>query len=344
MTTTTNTTTEDLTTTRTMRAVAQDRYGDVDVLAVQHLPIPEPGAGKVLVRVRAAGVDRGVWHLMTGKPALIRVLGFGFRRPKQPVRGGDLAGTVVAVGEGVDRFTPGDEVFGVADGSFAEYAVADADKLAAAPAELSPAESAVLAVSGITALYAVEDVTDVQAGQRVLVLGGSGGVGSYVVQLAAARGAHVTAVASAAKAEFVRGLGAERAVDYRAQDITASGESFDVIIDIGGNTPLRRLRRVLAPTGTLVIVGGEDGGWLTGGLSRQIGASLLSNFTKQKLAFFISPEDSGSMARLAEHVAAGRVRPAVTATYALADAPQAIADLVAGRIAGKAAIEIGAAS
>ncbi len=345
MTTTTITTAEKTpTAARTMRAVAQDRYGTSDVLRHATIHVPAVGPKDVLVEVHAAGVDRGVWHLMTGKPALVRVLGFGFRRPSQPVRGIDVAGTVVAVGEGVDRFAPGDEVFGFTNGSYAEYAVADADKLAEAPAGLSPAESAVLAVSGVTALHAVEEITDVQAGHRVLVLGGSGGVGSYVVQLAAARGAHVTAVAGAAKADFVRGLGAERVVDYRTEDITASGEIFDVIIDIGGSTPVRRMRRILAPEGTLAIVGGEGGDWLTGGMGRQIGASLLSMFTKQKLAFFISPEDQASLARLAEHVEAGRVRPAVTRTYALAEAPQAIVDLVAGCIAGKAAIEIEAAS
>ncbi|GAA3632138.1 NAD(P)-dependent alcohol dehydrogenase [Microbacterium awajiense] len=327
-----------ITTTGTMRAVSQSRYGSADALDVTTREIPTPAAGQVLVRVRAAGVDRGVWHLMTGRPYLIRVLGFGFRRPKQPVRGSDVAGTVVAVGPDVDRFTVGDEVFGTADGSFAEYAVARADRLASAPQSVSAAEAAVLAVSGTTAQHAVEDVADVQPGQHVLVLGASGGVGSYAVQLAASRGATVTGVASGAKADHVRSMGAERVVDYRTTDIAASGELFDVIIDTGGNTPLRRLRRILSPEGTLAIVGGEDGGSLTGGIGRQLTAALLSNFTSQTLAFFITPEHFAPLERLAAHVEAGHVRAPLTRRYPLAAAPDAIDDLVGGRIAGKAAV------
>ncbi|QKJ21238.1 NAD(P)-dependent alcohol dehydrogenase [Microbacterium hominis] len=323
-----------------MRALAQHRYGSTDALAVESRPTPAPAAGQVLLRVRAAGVDRGVWHLMTGRPYLVRLLGFGLRRPAQPVRGADVAGTVVATGEGVARLSPGDEVFGIADGSFAEFALADADRLALAPDSLDAAEAAVLAVSGVTALTAVEEVADVQAGQRVLVLGGSGGVGSYAVQFAAARGAHVTAVASGAKAAFVRSLGAERVIDYQAEDVTASGEVFDAIIDTGGRTPLRRLRRILAPTGTLAIVGGEGGDPLTGGMLRQIGAAVLSLVTRQRLRFFIAPEHHAPMARVAALVAAGRVRPTLTRTYPLDRAAEAIDDLVAGRICGKAAVVI----
>lgn len=333
-------TTAGLAPTGTMHAVAQSRYGSTDALNLTTRDIPTPTAGQVLVRVHAAGVDRGVWHLMTGRPYLIRILGFGFRRPKQPVRGSDVAGTVVAVGPGVDRFAVGDEVFGTANGSFAEYALARADRLAHAPRGVDAAEAAVLAVSGTTAQHAVEDIADVQPGQRVLVLGAAGGVGSYVVQLAASRGAVVTGVASGIKADHVRAMGAVRTVDYRTTDITASGELFDVIIDTGGNTPLRRLRRILAPEGTLAIVGGEDGGSLTGGIGRQLAAAFLSNFTSQKLAFFITPEHFAPLERLAAHVEAGDVGAPLTRRYPLAGAPDAIDDLVGGRVAGKAAVVI----
>ncbi|MFV0461424.1 MAG: NAD(P)-dependent alcohol dehydrogenase [Actinomycetales bacterium] len=319
-----------------MLAVAQNRYGSTDALEVTTRPLPEPAPGQVLLRVHAAGVDRGVWHLMTGQPYLVRVLGFGLRRPRQPVRGNDVAGVVVAIGAGVDRLAVGDRVFGLADGSFAEYAVAEAEKLVPVPDGLT--QAGVLAASGIAALHAVEDVAHVRSGQRVLVLGASGGVGSYAVQFAVAHGAKVAAVASGAKADFVRGLGADHVHDYRSVDVTSLPETFDAIIDVGGRTPLRRLRRVLAPEGVLVIVGGEGGDALTGGLMRQISAPVLSLFSRQRLTFFIAPEHRDPLERIAAHVAAGRVQPALTHAYPLQDAARAIDDLVAGRIAGKSAI------
>ena len=325
---------------RTMRAIAQDRYGSSEVLGLTTRAVPTPAPGQVLVRVRAAGIDRGVWHLMTGRPYLIRILGFGFRRPQQPIAGSDVAGTVVAVGAGVTRFAVGDEVFGVTHGSFADYVVASENTLARAPRTMDAAEAAVLAVSGLTAQHAVEDVAHIRAGQRVLVLGASGGVGSYAVQFAVAHGAVVTGVASGTKADHVRDMGAAHVVDYRTTDITASGDLFDVIIDTGGNTPLRRLRRILAPEGTLVIVGGEDGGVLAGGMGRQITASILSRFSTQTLAFFIAPAKGELLERLAARVDAGDIRSPLTRRYPLADTPRAIDDLTAGRITGKAAIVV----
>ena len=250
------------TTSSTMRAVVQDGYGSVDVLRVGRLPLPEVGENDVLVRVHAAGLDRGTEHVLTGKPYAAR-LAFGLRRPKNPVPGRDVAGTVEAVGSAVTRFSPGDEVYGVAPGSFAEYAVGRPDKLAFKPASLSFEQAAVVPVSALTALQAVEAAA-VAPGQKVLVLGASGGVGSYAVQLAKAAGAEVTGVSSSAKVALVRSLGADHVLDYTRDDFADGSNRYDVILDIGGTPSLSRLRRALTPNGTAVFVGGENAGNLTG--------------------------------------------------------------------------------
>ncbi|GAA1059987.1 NAD(P)-dependent alcohol dehydrogenase [Agromyces bracchium] len=324
----------------TMTAVVQRAYGDVDVLDVDRIDVPSPAAGQVLLEVRAAGLDRGTWHLMTGLPYLTRLM-FGLRRPTQPVPGFDVAGVVVAVGEGADRFAVGDEVFGIADGSFAEYALAEASTLARKPQSVSFDEAAVVPVSGLTAHQAVHGSGRVAAGQRVLVIGASGGVGGYAVQLAAQAGAEVTGVASAEKAEHVRSLGAVRVIDYRATDVSRGTERYDLIVDINGRLPVRRLQRILTPTGTLVIVGGEGGGRLTGGLQRQLSAPLRSLFTRKRLTFFISSHEQDAIERLSDLLAAGELTATVGRTYPLADVRRAMGDLVAGRIAGKAVISIG---
>src|SRR5690349_10260362 len=242
----------------TMRAIVQHRYGTVpeEVLRLERITCPRPAAGEVLVKVLAAGVDRGTWHLMAGQPYLMR-LGFGFRGPRIRVPGLDVAGTVEATGPGVTRFAVGDEVFGIARGSFAEYAVAREAKLARKPAALTFAQAAALAVSGLTALQGLRDAGHIQAGQKVLVIGASGGVGSYAVQLAKVFGAEVTGVASTAKADLVRTIGADHVIDYHKQDFADGRQRYDLILDISGNTPLSRLRRALTPRGTLVIAGGE---------------------------------------------------------------------------------------
>ncbi|WP_400994996.1 NAD(P)-dependent alcohol dehydrogenase [Agromyces sp. GXQ0307] len=324
----------------TMTAVVQRAYGDVEVLDLDRIDVPRPAAGQVLLEVRAAGLDRGTWHLMTGLPYLTRLM-FGLRRPTQPVPGFDVAGVVVAVGEGVDRFAVGDEVFGIADGSFAEYAVAEASTLARKPRSVSFDEAAVVPVSGLTAHQAVHGSGRVAAGQRVLVIGASGGVGGYAVQLATRAGAEVTGVASAAKAEHVRSLGAVRVIDYRTTDVSRGSERYDLIVDINGRLPVRRLQRILTPTGTLVIVGGEGGGRLTGGLQRQLGAPLRSLFTRKRLTFFISSHEQDAIGRLADLLAEGDLTATVGRTYPLADVRGAMRDLVAGSIAGKAVIRVG---
>jgi len=323
----------------TMSAVVQRGYGTTDVLSVDRLDVPEPGEGQVLLRVGAAGVDRGVWHIMAGLPYIVRPM-FGMSTPRQPIPGLDVAGTVVALGSGTTDFTIGDEVFGTADGSFAEYAVADASALARIPSGVDMIAAAALPVSGLAALEAVRDHGAVAAGQKVLVLGASGGVGGYAVQIAAAAGAEVTGVASAAKADFVRSLGARRVIDYAVTDVTTSPDRYDVIIDINGRLPLGRLVRILTPEGTLVIVGGEDGGKLTGGIQRQFGARIRSAFTRRRLGFFISSESRAGLPELARLVSSGQLRSTVDVVRPLSAVREAIDDLSAGRIRGKAVLHV----
>jgi len=288
-----------------MTAVVQTAYGGSEVLGIGEVPVPTPGKREVLVRVAAAGLDRGVWHLMTGRPLLMRPF-VGLRRPRRRVPGLDLAGTVVAVGADVTDFAAGDEVFGAGRGSFAPYAVAPAGKLAPKPASLSFAQAAAVPVSGLAALQGLHDVGRVAAGQRVLITGASGGVGSFAVRIAAAAGAEVTGVCSAAKADLVRALGATRTIDYAAHDFADGRDRYDLILDLAGNTSLRRLRRVLTPRGTLVIAGGEGGGAITGGIGRQLRALLLSPFTRQRLTMLVSTETSTGLLRLTELIDAGR--------------------------------------
>jgi NADPH:quinone reductase-like Zn-dependent oxidoreductase len=325
------------TTTTTMRAIVQDRYGEQpDVLRIGQIARPEPAGNEVLVRVRAAGLDRGTWHLMTGKPYLLR-LAFGLRGPRNPVPGRDVAGTVEAVGPSVTKFSVGDKVYGVAPGSFAEYAVAHEDKLARKPANLSFEQAAVVPVSALTAQDAMT-TGRVEAGQHVLIIGASGGVGSYAVQLAKASGAEVTGVASTAKLDLVRALGADHVVDYTREDFAETGNRYDLIIDIAGNPTLSRLRRALTPTGTAVITGGEDGGSFSGGMNRQFRALALSLFVRQRLTFFINKERGSDLERLTALIEAGKVTPSLDRTYPLDQVPDAMRHLITGKVRGKIAI------
>ena len=319
----------------TMRAVVQDRYGSADVLRIDSVPVPVAGDNEVLIEVAAAGLDRGVWHLMTGLPYLIRLAGYGFLKPKNPILGMDVAGRVVAVGSSVKRFALGDEVMGIAAGSFAQYTVADQEKLAPKPPNLTFEDGAASTISGIAALQALTTVGRVESGQRVLVIGASGGVGSFAVQIAKHLGARVTGVASTAKLDLVTSLGADEVVDYRHTEIADIGGEFDLIIDVGGRTPLLQLRRVLATRGTLVIVGGEDGGRFTGGIGRNLRAVLLSLFVKQRMTFFISSESRTYIDPLVEMLAAKDVIPAIGQRSALVDTADAIRAVAAGQAAGK---------
>jgi NADPH:quinone reductase-like Zn-dependent oxidoreductase len=255
---------------RTMKAVVRDRYGSADVLELRDVEVPRPGEGEVLLVVRAAGLDRGAWHVMAGMPYLMRLAGFGVRKPKQAGLGSDVAGVVEEVGASVTGLRPGDAVFGTCGpasraASFAEYAVARPDRLARMPENLSFEQAAAVPVSAQTALQALRDRARVRAGQSVLIIGASGGVGTFAVQIAKAFGADVTGVCSMPKVELVSSLGADRVIDYTREDITDDGRRYDVVLDIGGNRPLGQLRRALASDGTLVFVGGEGGDRWTGG-------------------------------------------------------------------------------
>jgi len=323
-----------------MSAIVQDVYGDADVLRLERVARPAIGEGEVLVRVHAAGLDRGTWHLMTGRPYLMRIVGMGFRGPKDPVLGRDLAGTVEAVGDKVTGFAVGDEVYGVGRGSFAQYAVAAEGKLAHKPMSLSFEQAAVVPISAGTALQALTDQGRIESGQRVLIIGASGGVGSYAVQLAKALGAEVTGVASTAKLDLVRSLGADHVLDYTREDYADGTHRYDLVLDIAGNPGLSRLRRALTPTGTAVLVGGEDGGNLTGGMNRQLRALLLSPFAGQRLAWFIAKERASDLERLTDLIEAGQVRPSIDRTYPLDRVPEAMRHLEAGRVRGKVAITI----
>jgi len=324
----------------TMQAIVQDRYGTApqDVLRLARIATPGLAADEVLVRVQAAGVDRGTWHLMAGQPYLMRMLGFGLRGPKNPVPGLDVAGTVAAVGANVTRFRPGDEVFGIARGSFAEYAAAAEGKLASKPAGLSFQQAATVAVSGLAALQGLRDAGRIQAGQKVLIIGASGGVGSYAVQLAKVFGAEVTGVCGTAKADLVRSIGADHVIDYTQEDFADGRQRYDMILDIGGNSRLSRLRRALTPGGTLVIAGGEGAKWT--GVGRQLRALALSPLVRQRLTMYVSKHSQADLDMLRGLIEAGQVTPVLGGTYALAEAAQAIRHLQAGRARGKLAITI----
>src|SRR5215203_5931469 len=259
-----------------MKAIVGDTYGSPEVLELRDIDKPEIADDEVLVRVHAAGVDRGVWHIMSGLPYPIRLAGYGLRAPKNPVIGSDVAGVVEAVGKDVTRFQPGDEVFGIGKGSYTEYVCAREDKLAHKPANLTFEQAAVVAISGLTALQGLRDHGRVEPEQEVLVIGASGGVGTFAVQLAKVFGAHVTGVCSTTKVDMVRSIGADHVIDYTREDFAEGGQRYDLILDIGGNSSLSRLRRALASRGTLVLVGGEGGGRWLGGLDRSLRAMMLA--------------------------------------------------------------------
>jgi NADPH:quinone reductase-like Zn-dependent oxidoreductase len=322
-----------------MKAIVQDRYGSADVLELRDIETPVPGNGDVLIRVHAASVFIGDWHVMTGLPYLGR-LAFGLRAPKLHVRGQDVAGTVEAVGEGVTRFQVGDEVYGTCRGSFADYANARQDMVAPKPANLTFEQAATVPITGTTALQAVRDKGRVKSGQDVIIIGAAGGVGSFAVQIAKAFGAHVTGVCSTTQLDLVRSIGADEVIDYTREDFVEMGQRYDVILDIAGNRPVSNLRRTLAPKGTLVIVGGEGGGKWFGGINRQLGAQLRSMFVGQRLGTFIAKQNGEDLLALTELIEVGKVTPVIGTTFPLQEVPEAIRHLIEGHARGKVVIAV----
>ena len=316
-----------------MKAIVQDTYGSADVLRFEEIDQPVAGSNEVLIRVHAAGVDIGTWHLMTGRPYLLR-LGLGFRAPKVRVRGREVAGVVEAVGSGVTRFQVGDEVYGTCDGSFAEYATTREDRLALKPSNLTFEQAAVLPISAGTALQGLREL---QSGQRALIIGAAGGVGTFAVQLAKARGAHVTGVCSTTKLDLVRELGADEVIDYTREEITGQ---YDFILDTAGNRPLRELRRALTQHGTLIIVGGETGGAVAGGIDRVLRAAVLSLLVGQKLRGLISTENASVYDELRQIIEDGRLTPVIDASYPLPQAPNAVRHLTTTHARGKVVVTI----
>jgi NADPH:quinone reductase-like Zn-dependent oxidoreductase len=320
-----------------VHAVVQDAYGSADVLHLAEIDRPVVGADEVLLRVHAAGVDFGVWHLMTGIPYAVRLV-MGVRRPRNRVRGLEVAGVVEATGPNVTALKPGDEVFGTCEGSFAEYARASPARLLKKPSNLTFEQVAVVPISATTALAGIRAAT-IEAGQKVLVVGAGGGVGSYAVQLAHWMGAEVTGVCSTSKLEFVRSLGATHAIDYTREDFADDSGRYDAIIDLAGSRSVSHLRRALTPTGTLVILGGEGGGrWL--GMGRQLWSQIVGLFSRQKFRSPLGRVNQKDLAFLKELIEAGTITPIIDQSYPLSEVPAAIRVLTGGHSRGKSVIRV----
>lgn len=321
-----------------MKAIVQDHYGNASSLRFDDIARPEAGDDQVLVQVVAAGVDRGALHFMTGQPYLMR-LGTGLRTPKVRVPGVSYAGRVAAVGSNVTGFAVGDEVYGAARGTYAEYVAAAPSKMAHKPAQLTFDEAAVLPYATFAALMAVRDHARVQPGERLLVVGATGAVGSIVLQAAKAAGAEVSALTGPRNQQTATALGADHTLDYTRGDFSDGSRTYDVIVDVFGRTPTRRLRRALTPRGRLVIVGGEGDRWV-GGIQRQLGAALLTPFISQSLRTFVAKETTDTLQQMNELIAGGQVQPPATQTHALIDAATAVAAVDTGSTARRLALTI----
>lgn len=323
-----------------MNAVVYNCYGPPEVLEYVAVDKPVPDAGEVLVKVVAAGVNPLDWHYMRGEPYIMRLMGAGVGKPADVKMGVDFAGVVEAVGENVTAFKPGDEVFGGRSGAFAEYVIVPADRaLVLKPENISFEQAAAVPIAAITALQALRDLGELEAGQKVLINGASGGVGTFAVQIAKAMGAEVHGVCSTRNVEMVRALGADHVFDYKKEDYTESDEQFDLIIDNVGNHSLSKNRKVLKETGRFVIVGGEKGNWL-GPLMRPIAAMAMSPFVEQDFLMILAEMRKDDLAVLAEMMASGQVTSQIDRRYALNDVAAAIAYSESGRARGKIIIEV----
>ncbi len=317
-----------------MKAIVRDRYGSPDLFRLDELDRPQVADDAVLVRVRATSINAYDWHMLRGKPYIAR-LGEGLRRPKTRVLGLDVAGVVEAVGANVTHLAPGDSVYGVRSGAFAEYV--SGRNFVPMPAGLTFEQAAAVPVAGQTALQAVRDKGQVQPGQRVLVNGAGGGVGSLAVQIARAFGGVVTAVTRGANVEMVRSLGADEVVDYEREDFTRGGQRYDVILDAGGNRSLSALRRVLEPVGRLVLIAPAPGQWV-GPIARIVGAVVTSRLSSRSVLPFLSWVSTDDLLVLKELIESGKVRPVVDRTYSFEEIPEAVRHVESGRAQGKVVI------
>jgi NADPH:quinone reductase-like Zn-dependent oxidoreductase len=314
-----------------MKAIVHRRYGPPEALELEELPSPEPRPGEVRVRVRAASVFAGDWHVVRGAPFFVR-FATGLRRPRNPIPGIDLAGIVDVTGPGVTDLQPGDEVFGFAAGSLAELVCVPAGQLVRRPANLTLEEAAAVPEAGLTALQGLRDHGHVQPGQRVLVIGASGGVGTFAVQIAKALDAEVTGVCGPTNLELVRSIGADHVVDHTRTDVTTAGERYDVILQLAGTASPTRLRRALVPGGSLVL---SNGTGRVAGVDRILAATILNPFVRERMVVFATKENGADLATLAAMIEAGQVRPVIDRTYPLAQAAEAIRYLAARHARGK---------
>jgi NADPH:quinone reductase-like Zn-dependent oxidoreductase len=324
----------------TMKAIMQERFGPPDVLRLADTSVPQPGPGEVLVRVHAAALNPYDWHMLRGDPRIARLMGIGLLKPKSPVAGVDAAGRVEAVGADVTGLRPGDEVLGFAKGAFAEYALAGADKLVAKPAGLTFAEAAAVPMAATTALRGIRDVAGVRPGQRVLVNGAAGGVGTFAVQIATALGAEVTGVCSTRNTGLVRSLGAAHVVDYTAEDFTSRRGHYDVILDNAGSQPLGRLRRALVPRGILVLNSGGSPGRLVGAVGSVFKALAVNGFVRQRLRILPAAEKQEELRAVTGLIEAGQLRPVLDRSYPLAEAAEGLRYVEQGHVRGKAVVTV----
>lgn len=322
-----------------MRAIVQKGYGSADTLELREIETPAVGDRGVLVAVRAASVNALDWHLVRGVPFFLRMLE-AVGGPRHRVRGIDLAGRVAAVGRSVGGFRPGDEVLGGADGSFAELAVTTEGRLAPKPRGIAFEQAATLNIAGVTALLGLRDRARVRAGQRVLINGAGGGVGTFAVQIAKWLGAHVTAVTRAGSADLVRSLGADEVIDHGVEDFTTRSERWNAIFDIGGNHPFGRCRRALEPDGILVAVGGPAGRFLAPATRLAHAVMLWSVTRRRRVVPFVATSDPASLALLAGLVERGTVRPVIDRRFTLAETPDAVRYVGEGHSRGKVVIDI----
>ena len=321
----------------TMKALVQEGRGSADVLHVQDIPRPALKDGRVLVRMRAASVNALDWHTTHGG-LLLEIIGKIMRQQDEPVRGVDLAGTVEAVAPDITRFKPGDEVFGGAPASFAQYVLAREDQLLLKPPDVSFEEAATLNVAGHTALQGVRDHAQVKPGQRVLIHGAGGGVGTFAVQIAKAFGARVTAVTGTLNVEIIRSLGADEVIDSTKEDFTRRPERYDAVLDISATRSVSDVRRVLAPNGIFVQVGAaKHGGWI-GVFARIINVTVRARLLRQRVTFFVAQPGLDDLAYLADLIQAGRLRPVIDRTYPLSDGREAVRYVGTGKARAKVII------